>query len=387
MKHRFTALLCTACISFTGVYLAMPADIMTACADVVIDSGTCGPDLTWKLDDEGLLTIEGTGKMTASPWVENNSKKVKKVVISEGVTTINVFAFCGLTELSEISIPESIVSVGERAFYGCSSLEEISFPLNCSSIGRCAMGNCKSLRKVTILNSDISILGQWSAGDLQEEYPHFGISNNKLLFVRDESIEDLTKFIPKEPAFFNGTIYSYPNSRMKEWAKDYCEFKSLDTTGLKKIVFDPNGCEEKMQTCYAKKGQTFVLPKCRFDNATGRELFAYWQIGEKKYHPGESITVDSDVTITTVWEAPKWLGDPNSDEKIDSSDASFILAAYTSNATGGEVFLTPEEEYACDVNNDKKIDSKDASAILSYYSYRATGGDLGLKSFLTKKET
>ena len=54
--------------------------------------------------------------MTASPWVENNSKKVKKVVISEGVTTINVFAFRDLTELSEISIPESIVSVGERAF-------------------------------------------------------------------------------------------------------------------------------------------------------------------------------------------------------------------------------------------------------------------------------
>ena len=30
-------------------------------------SGTCGYNLTWVLDDEGTLTISGTGEMTSHP--------------------------------------------------------------------------------------------------------------------------------------------------------------------------------------------------------------------------------------------------------------------------------------------------------------------------------
>ena len=29
----------------------------------IVDSGTCGDNITWTLDSEGLLTISGTGKM------------------------------------------------------------------------------------------------------------------------------------------------------------------------------------------------------------------------------------------------------------------------------------------------------------------------------------
>ena len=43
-------------------------------------------------------------------------------------------------------------------------------------------------------------------------------------------------------------------------------------------------------------------------------------------------------------------------------------------STGGESTLTEEERNAADVNKDGKIDSKDASLILAYYSYLSTGG-------------
>lgn len=34
----------------------------------IIDSGTCGENVTWTLDSEGLLVISGTGEMTDYTW-------------------------------------------------------------------------------------------------------------------------------------------------------------------------------------------------------------------------------------------------------------------------------------------------------------------------------
>ena len=61
-------------------------------------SGVCGENLTWAIDDEGCLTISGTGEMydydhsynNNSPW---RNREVKTVLINEGVTSIGDFAF------------------------------------------------------------------------------------------------------------------------------------------------------------------------------------------------------------------------------------------------------------------------------------------------------
>lgn len=78
------------------------------------DSGTCGDNLTWTLDDTGLLTISGTGKMmnyssagdNAAPWYVPNTEtqKVKKVIIENGVTSIGDWAFDGCDNLTSIII-------------------------------------------------------------------------------------------------------------------------------------------------------------------------------------------------------------------------------------------------------------------------------------------
>ena len=38
----------------------------------IVDSGTCGDNLTWTLDDAGTLTISGTGKMTSHEWTADD---------------------------------------------------------------------------------------------------------------------------------------------------------------------------------------------------------------------------------------------------------------------------------------------------------------------------
>ena len=71
----------------------------------ILASGTCGAEgnngdnLTWILDDEGVLTISGTGAMASwnwkgSPWYANKDK-IESVVIEDGVTSIGANAFDG----------------------------------------------------------------------------------------------------------------------------------------------------------------------------------------------------------------------------------------------------------------------------------------------------
>ena len=71
MKKRFIAALLTVCM----VLGLLPGTARAA----DIDGGSCGANLTWSLDDAGVLTISGTGDMydysvtSSAPWYSNRS--------------------------------------------------------------------------------------------------------------------------------------------------------------------------------------------------------------------------------------------------------------------------------------------------------------------------
>ena len=125
-------------------------------------SGTCGNNLTWTLDDEGTLTISGTGSMTEynaysyPPWYTYRSF-IKSVVIDEGVTSIGTYAFYGCTSLTSIEIPYGVRSIGGSAFYGCTSLASIEIPDSVTIITAGAFNNCTSLTSIEIPDSVTSI--------------------------------------------------------------------------------------------------------------------------------------------------------------------------------------------------------------------------------------
>ena len=92
-------------------------------------SGTCGDNLQWKLTDEGVLTITGTGKMkdwkyNYSPWYAY--KSVKQVIIGDGVTTIGSSAFSGCSSLTSVTITNSVTTIGYYAFSGCKNVKQIT---------------------------------------------------------------------------------------------------------------------------------------------------------------------------------------------------------------------------------------------------------------------
>jgi len=116
-KKLWLALLCA--ILLLGVFSA------TALAETV-DSGTCGENLTWTLDDQGVLTISGTGEMMDKPNFGDDKNAVTSAVIEEGITSIGRNAFWDFKSLTSVTIPESITKIGYSAFSGCDNLERVN---------------------------------------------------------------------------------------------------------------------------------------------------------------------------------------------------------------------------------------------------------------------
>ena len=131
-------------------------------SETIVASGTCGDNLTWKLDDEGTLTISGKGAMTewvdidSAPW-KTYSNTINKVVIQPGVTSIGKNAFSLCTNLESITIPKSVTSIGWGAFQECGSLKSITIPEGVTSIERSVFYECSSLTSITIPKSVTSI--------------------------------------------------------------------------------------------------------------------------------------------------------------------------------------------------------------------------------------
>ena len=108
-----------------GILLILFAVSGTALPVNAEQSGECGTNLEWVLSDDGVLEISGAGEMSTSiPW-KNHKSEIKKVVISEGVTSVAREAFRGCDALTEITIGKDVTTIGEIAFYQARALEKI----------------------------------------------------------------------------------------------------------------------------------------------------------------------------------------------------------------------------------------------------------------------
>ena len=147
-----------------AVVMAMLLSFMPVIAQAAT-SGTCGANLTWTLDDNGTLTISGTGNMTDwsspsyVPWYSSRDS-IKDVIIGNSVTSIGKYAFAYCSSLKSVTIGNSVTSIGYGAFAYCSSLKSVVIPDSVESIGEGAFYECSSLESVTIGNSVTSIGGK-----------------------------------------------------------------------------------------------------------------------------------------------------------------------------------------------------------------------------------
>ncbi len=116
----------------------IPMSSISASAEDIPTSGTCGDNLTWEYDEEsGVMYISGTGTMydyyMNRPW-EDFADEVYFVNIGDEVTTISNYAFYGFSSLNSIVLGESITTIGVGAFES-SALISVTIPVSVVSIG------------------------------------------------------------------------------------------------------------------------------------------------------------------------------------------------------------------------------------------------------------
>lgn len=113
----------------------------------VVDSGSCGSNLTWELTADGTLTIRGTGQMYGD-W--ENDLRIRRVILEPGVTNLSSGAFRGCSKLEEIVLPDSVTSIGSSAFAECTSLTTIELPSGITKLDVSVFRECSALQTVML---------------------------------------------------------------------------------------------------------------------------------------------------------------------------------------------------------------------------------------------
>ena len=123
-----------------------------------VAEGVCGDDLTWVLDDAGVLTISGSGNFigfeyyTDAPW-HPYANSVTTVYLPDSIVMLGQDAFRGCSNLTAINLPDKLIAIGDRTFFECHSLNEIVLPSNLKTIGNYAFAYCTSLASIALPDS------------------------------------------------------------------------------------------------------------------------------------------------------------------------------------------------------------------------------------------
>ena len=125
-------------------------------------TGTCGDNLSWTLDDNGVLTISGSGDMmpftgeyddgdyyTDNPWYYRRSA-IRSIVFTDGVASVSDGAFSNCANLTSVSFPAGFTSIGASAFSGCAQLAAPAFPSSLVTIGGSAFSNCSGMTALSL---------------------------------------------------------------------------------------------------------------------------------------------------------------------------------------------------------------------------------------------
>ena len=182
-----------------------------------------GENITYTLNDDGTLTISGTGEMynyKSDGWTDDVdspfhcNEEIKSVIIENGVTNIGDSVFHTCKNLERVEIPESVTAINYRAFANCEKLNSITLPDNLTYIGGWAFEKCGGLTDIIIPDSVVTIdkyafkecngLTKMTipAGvKLQYEEPNF----NGCIFYECKGLKEVTLYNDRiTPSMFHG---------------------------------------------------------------------------------------------------------------------------------------------------------------------------------------
>ena len=125
---------------------------------MILANGSCSESVTWTLDNDGMLSLNGIGAMInydcvdETPWYPYRNA-INRIIINNNITSIGNNAFNSL-DAQSVSIPESITSIGSMAFYDCSNLRSITIPTGVTYIGSGAFGGKSGIESIIVVEGN-----------------------------------------------------------------------------------------------------------------------------------------------------------------------------------------------------------------------------------------
>ncbi len=366
---------------------------------------------------EGLTSVSASAFYRVSP--------VKEITLPAGLKRIGDYAFYG-SSLESVTIPEGVTYIGKYAFAD-TQLSEVTVPETAEQIGTAAFRGCVNLQEILILNPktviadkpetvsngvkqngfdslgipvyepyfDGTVRGEadsTAAGYAKTYGYHFEALRHKIHFTANGGSGEMKDVTPSygKPYKLPACTFTAPAKGMQcsKWlvggelkavgetviVTDEVEAMPLWEYAVCKVTFAANGGKGTQAEMQAISGLAFSLPACSF-TAPKDKAFCGWQLGDKTYQPGETVTLKADTEIKAVWDAPKKtvrLGDVNSDGKVDTQDA-MLLTRWLNDWTG----LTVDTD-AADLDRDGEVTVADAM-ILTRYANNWEGYDAYIK--------
>ena len=161
-------------------------------------AGDLNETVSWHLDENGILSVLGKGKIpnsAGSEW-QDYRYDIYKIVIENGITSVGDDAFRDCKSCQSVSIPESVDNIGARAFLGCSALEDLDWPKSpiLGRIGDEAFLDCDSLVSV-VIPEKVRYLGNYAFARCDHlksvTIPDTVVESGNYLFAENDSLEDV----------------------------------------------------------------------------------------------------------------------------------------------------------------------------------------------------
>lgn len=245
-------LICT----MTGPYISVKAQEK-------VSQGTLGPEMSWALDDEGVLNINGNGDMNnfdeenPAPWY-SMCAEITKVIIGEDVNSIGDYAFFKCENLKTVTVlSENIKSVGKYAFAFCEKMKEVDFAGVVEKVEYKAFTSCENLNsfgKMTAMkmieesafeNAQMT-LEDFSMFKGVETIGDFAFCNGFLLPEKME-IPDSVKYVGRDAftrSYYSSAIWPETIEKYGDWP-----------TGQEKVIIETSKNIVVYDTYYEKEGE------------------------------------------------------------------------------------------------------------------------------------
>ena len=287
-----------------------------------IASGVCG-NLTWTLDEEGILTFSGEGYMGSTFSWEEYKDRIQTVLIEDGVKSITSYAFANYTNIRSVSIGRDVISIGPGAFWNCPYLEEVFY--NAKSVNEQDIMDWSDDDKHSFEDSGTSGSGiTLTLGDEVETVPSelfFAVEGLKTVtfgkkvssigdyaFAYCRGLNTIT-FLGDNPSFGSGCfMYVTCNAYYPYGNATWSPLPSLSgftwipsgVTSLSTITFDANGGQGQMGSFYFPSFERYdhvCLPRNMFT----RNAYAFLGWNTKADGTGMFFTDGARVNPTDEW--------------------------------------------------------------------------------------